>query len=100
MAAATAVRVVVIGDDDDFRRSLVRILTFARYSCLAAASGTQALALLADQDDVAVAICDVEMSGMPGLDVLSELVARIPDIAVVMTSAVDDPDVAARAFEL
>jgi len=100
MAASAAVKVVVIDDDDDFRRSLVRILTYAKYSCVEAASGTQALALLADEHNVAVAMCDIKMSGMSGLDLLSELIARVPDIAVVMTTVVDDPAVAARAFEL
>ena len=46
-----------------------------------------------------VLLLDIRMPGMDGLEVLSRVRAQFPEIKVAMLSAVDEPEVAARALE-
>ena len=43
-------------------------------------------------------LCDIRMPGESGIDLLTELTADFPDVAVVMTTGVDDPHIADVAF--
>jgi DNA-binding NarL/FixJ family response regulator len=52
-----------------------------------AGNGTEALALLEQQPDVELALVDVRMPGLNGLDLLSELKARYPTLPVVVLSS-------------
>ena len=44
-------------------------------------------------------LLDIRMPGMDGLEVLSRVRAQFPDVKVAMLSAVDEPEVAARALD-
>ena len=44
-------------------------------------------------------LCDIKMPGRSGIELLSELTADFPDLAVVMTTGVDDPRIADVAFD-
>ena len=46
-----------------------------------------------------VLLLDIRMPGMDGLEVLGRVRAQFPDVKVAMLSAVDEPEVAARALE-
>jgi DNA-binding NarL/FixJ family response regulator len=93
-------RVLVVDDDDDFRRSTARVLSRHGYSCLEASSGAEARGILDKGVDVDVALCDIMMPGTSGIELLAELAARFPELAIVMTTALDDPRVAEEAFNL
>jgi DNA-binding NarL/FixJ family response regulator len=90
---------LVDDDDDDLRHSTARVLTGHGYSCVEAASGAAALGVLDVHHDVAVVLCDITMPGQSGIDLLSELTADFPDVAVVMTTGFDDPRMAEAAFD-
>jgi DNA-binding NarL/FixJ family response regulator len=97
-AAEAATRILIVDDDDGFRRSTARILAYHGYSCREASSRVEARALLDEEPDVAVALCDVNMPDTSGMALLAELAADFPDLAVVMMTAIDDPHLAEEAF--
>ena len=67
-----------------------------------AASGTEALDRLADeiQPALAAVLSDINMPGMDGLQLLSEIKQRRPDLPVMMVTAYGDDERRRRAAEL
>ncbi len=94
------IKVLIVDDDATFSRSLGRILTNAGYDCVVAENGAEARERLNDDDDVAAVLCDLRMPGESGLDLVATLAADFSEVAVVMTTGVDDPPTAALAFEM
>ncbi|MEY2423259.1 MAG: cyclic di-GMP phosphodiesterase [Acidimicrobiaceae bacterium] len=97
--AAPIVRVLLVDDDDAFRTSLARTLMAHGYECLEAASSAEARVVLSAEQNVVAVLCDIKMPGESGMELLRELTADAPDLAIVMMTGVDDPDVAEVAFE-
>jgi putative two-component system response regulator len=99
-ATPTSTKVLVVDDDEAFRHSTARTLVSHGYSCVEAASNAQARAILDTEQDVAAVLLDIRMPGESGMELLTGLIADFPDLAVVMTTGVDDPRVAGETFEL
>jgi putative two-component system response regulator len=97
--ASQSRRVLIVDDDTTFSRSMCRILVGAGYDCSAVASGAAARQQL-NYGNIAAVLCDITMPGESGLDLLASLAADFPEVAVVMTTGVDDPATAARAYEI
>jgi putative two-component system response regulator len=98
-ATRSLATVLIVDDDEAFRRSTARILASHRYWCLEAGSSGEARDVLDAEQDVAAVLCDIRMPGRSGMDLLAELTADFPDLAVVMTTGSDDPHVAEVAFD-
>jgi sigma-B regulation protein RsbU (phosphoserine phosphatase) len=84
--------VLVIDDDDHVRRAFGRILSTAGYRVSMAASGAQGLEALRESAPSAVLV-DLNMPGLSGLEVLSEMAvkhAEIPVIVISGTGVIDD----------
>jgi DNA-binding NarL/FixJ family response regulator len=64
-----------------------------------AASAVEVRAALSAQQDIDLVILDLQMPGVSGLDLLSELCNTRPDIPVVVLSATEDFRVMQRAIE-
>jgi putative two-component system response regulator len=92
--------VLIVDDDEAFRHSTARTLVHHGYVCVEAASSAQGLVALDAEQDVAAVLCDIKMPGASGMEVLKELTADHPDLAVVMTTGVDDPRIVEAAFDL
>ena len=93
-------KVLLIDDDEDFRRSTARVLATHGYSCVEAASGSDARVVLGAEPDIAAMLCDIRLPDESGIELLGDFVVDFPDITVVMTTAIDDPDVAESASSL
>ena len=91
-------RVLVIDADEVVRASAASALTENGYSCAEASSATEARAVLAGEGDVAAVLCDIAIPGESDAGLVGELVAHFPELAVVATTAADDPTVLASAF--
>ena len=91
-------QVLIVDDDEVFRRSTARILIERGYSCVEAATGGEARVVLETEQNVAAVLCDIKMPGQSGMELLAELIADFPDLAIVMTTGVDDPHIAEAAF--
>jgi diguanylate cyclase (GGDEF)-like protein len=77
--------ILIIDDDPSLRKTLVDILRVKGYETLAAADGTQGLALLRE-NDVKVALVDLGLPDASGIDVLSQVKAERPGTeAIILT---------------
>lgn len=93
--------VLVIDDDESMRLVITRMLEREGYRCLTAAGAIEARVTL-EAENVAVdaVLCDIQMPGESGLDLLRSLVADHPTLAVVMITGLTDPETAALAVEI
>jgi DNA-binding NarL/FixJ family response regulator len=95
-----AAKVLIVDDDAVFRTTTARILDSHGYSSRQASSVAAAEDILDNEPDIDVALCDIMMPDASGLELLAEVSSRFPDVAMVMTTAVDDPEVAEETFQL
>lgn len=86
-----AQRILIIDDDPAILRLVKDKLEGAGYDVFTAASGQQALELIARRGMPHLAIVDVNMPGMNGLQ-FCETVQQFSDLPVVMLSAVDEEE--------
>ena len=95
---ATQERIMVVDDEESIREVVCSMLTLAGYSCTAAASGNEALALLASGEEFELMLSDLMMAEMQGDILLERAKERFPDMPVIMVTAVSDLSVALGAI--
>jgi DNA-binding response OmpR family regulator len=79
-------RILIVDDEPNQRRSLAIGLRLEGFQVLEAQSGQEALQQL-DGTPIDLAIVDLMMPGMNGLDLSRCMRFRHPDVSVVLTSA-------------
>ncbi len=84
-------RILIVDDEKTVRRSLNKCLTMNGFTCAEASSAEEAMATLREKPADLV-ILDVMMPGTPGTTLLPQLKKAFPDTAVVMATAVVEPD--------
>jgi DNA-binding NarL/FixJ family response regulator len=77
-------RLLVVEDHEQLRASLVRFLEAMDYEVLAAADGCDGLRKAREMRPDLL-ICDLNMTGLPCLDLLSTLKAELPETKVIVT---------------
>jgi putative two-component system response regulator len=92
-----APRVLVIDDEESLRVALSRFLRSRGYEVTAVSSAFDALAAL-DRDHCDLALCDVRMPGMTGMELLPVALEKDPELAIVMLTAVNDAPTATEAI--
>jgi len=98
-AAADRRPTLLICDDEEGPRQSLRIVFKSDYRVLVASSGDEAIAF-AKTEKIDVAVLDILMQGMSGVDVLRELKARDAAIEVVMLTAYETLETARQALRL
>ena len=93
----TPARLLVVDDEEPIRTAISRYLRSCGYQVDAAASGNDAMQLLAREKYILM-LCDIRMPGMTGLTLLERATAGDIDLAVVMLSAVNDAATATDAL--
>jgi DNA-binding response OmpR family regulator len=91
-------RLLVVEDEGEMRQLIRRKLTNAGFDVLAAASGAEGLALIAQHGLPHVAIVDINMPGMNGLE-FCERVQQFADLPVIMVTAVSESVTTVAAIE-
>lgn len=79
----SAIRVLVVDDEEDFASALVTRLARRGFSARAAFSGTEALAELASHP-TEVVILDLKMPGMDGIESLQRIRRRYPGVQIIV----------------
>lgn len=92
-------KILIVDDEDGVRNVLRRLLEQKGHKCSLASDSREARKLLKEQD-FELLLCDIIMPGESGLELIEHISEAHPDTAVVMVSAVDDPETAERAIEL
>jgi len=99
MPGSNDLRCVVVDDEPRLRRVLVRLLEGEGFACREAGSGTEALELL-QQEPAPLVISDLRMPQMDGVGLLREVIARWPDTAVIMVTAVAEVESAVACLQI
>ena len=90
-------RVLIVDDDESLRESLELVLAAEGFEVVTAADGPAALGRL-ETSSFDVVLCDVRMPGMDGIELLPQLVRRLPGTTVIMMSAYGTQELAALAM--
>jgi two-component system, sensor histidine kinase and response regulator len=90
---------LLIVDDEDGPRQSLRVIFKDDYNILMAESGVHAIEL-AQNNKIDVAVLDIRMAGMSGIEVLERLKYVNPDIEVVMMTAFETTDTMRQALRL
>jgi two-component system response regulator AtoC len=90
-------RILVVDDDEALRESLALLLAAEGYDVVTAGDGNAALACL--EEPVDVVLCDVRMPGRDGLELLPDLIRRLPGAPVLLMSAYGSGDLAVEALK-
>ncbi len=81
----SALRVLLVEDDDDNRELMAEVLASSGYEVLSAATGQEGLKTLSESS-VDVVVTDVGMPGMGGLEVAKAAKAIAPTVPVVIVT--------------
>jgi len=90
--------ILVVDDEEPVRGLLQRILQEAGYQVVTAANGKEALSLLSGRK-IDVALIDIKMPEMSGIELLRKLKIASPDICPIMVTAVVDMDTAVNVMK-
>ena len=95
---SSSLQILVIDDEPAIRQILTASMTRAGHTVEAAASGREALMRLA-KGDVEVALCDINMPDLTGMEVVREARAAGVDTSFVMMTAYSSVDTAIEAMK-
>ena len=92
-------KVIVIDDSQAVRAQVSLVLTTAGYDVIEAEDGVQGAGAIQANRDASLAICDVNMPNLGGLDMLDLVRAdkAVPDFPVIMLTTEGRPDLIDRA---
>lgn len=91
-------QVLVVDDEEYMRRMLGWQLEAGGYTCALAQDAIEARRRL-KEEPFELVLCDVNLPGESGLDLVRDILTHYPDTAVVMVTGVDSPEVANIALE-
>ncbi len=91
-------RILVIDDERSIRNTLKDILEYEKYEVDLAEDGPKGLEKIKN-GEYDVALCDIKMPGMDGIEVLDKLIEMGADLPVVMISGHGNIDTAVEAIK-
>ena len=93
-------RVLIVDDEEPVREMIARMVTSSdELECETAADAAEARMLLA-REGFSIVICDVNMPGESGMDLTIWIREHHPDVAVLMATGIDDPQLAQSVLEI
>ncbi len=92
-------RLLLVDDEERFRANLVKMLTARGLTVAAAAGGREALELL-QLDPYDVALVDLRMPDMDGLETLAQMKKIAPGLEVIMLTGHASMDAALQIIKL
>ena len=90
---------LLVVDDEDGPRESMRVIFKDEYDLLMAEDGPTAIEL-AKHHDIDVAVLDIRMAGMSGIEVLERLKYVKPDMEAIMMTAFETTDTIRKALRL
>jgi len=89
---------LVVDDVGANREFVVRLLNGAKFKVISGSTGKAALELIVLQDDLPMAIVDMKLPDMSGLDLIVELRKKFPKSYLVVASMYDERSTMDKAF--
>ena len=90
-------RILIVDDDEGLRDSLQLVLSAEGFDVLTAASGDEALVRI-DTTPADIVLCDLRMPGIDGMELLPQLVRKLPTSTIIMMSAFGTEELAIEAM--
>ena len=90
---------LIVDDEPRLRHVLLLLMRAEGFQCVEAANGVEALERL-ERYPITLVLTDMEMPKMTGLELLKQMRARYPDVAVVMITGNSDVETAVGALSL
>jgi DNA-binding NtrC family response regulator len=91
---------VLICDDEENIRETFKLILGDTYNLFLVDSGEQALYTLENNKDIKIALLDIKMPKVSGLDVLKEIKAKFPHLKIIMVTGYRSVETAAEASRL
>ena len=91
--------ILIVDDEQPIRKLLTSFLKNAGYNCWLAENVREAKSILHDQR-IDLLLTDINMPGESGIDLSRYVKQQHPDVAIVIVSAIDNPDDAKEALAL
>lgn len=98
MSLETRGSVILVDDDKDLRRATAQTLELAGFDVQAFGRAREALAAL-PEDFAGVVVSDIRMPEMDGLQLFGEIMARDPDLPVILITGHGDIPMAVQAIQ-
>jgi putative two-component system response regulator len=92
-------KILIVDDEEPIRKLLMRYLGTRNYDCVLASDAVEARSCL-EEEEFDVILCDINMPGESGLDLVRDLRGRNTDLAAVMVTGADEPAIAKTAFDV
>ena len=92
-------RILIVDDEESQRRQLAGFLKKQGFSVTTAESGPEAISLCRDKS-FEIALIDLKMPGMDGIELLRKLKESSPEIQVIMMTAYGSVETAVEAMRL
>jgi DNA-binding NtrC family response regulator len=92
--------VLLVDDEAEFLDPLVKRLKKRSINVRTAPNGEEALKAIQEHEDIDVAVLDIRMPGMDGIETLREIKKRAPLIEVIMLTGHANIEVAVKGMEL
>ena len=92
--------ILIIDDNETIREGLAHTVRSMGHEALVASGGAEGLALFAASSAVDFVISDLKMEGVGGVEVLSELRERAPEIPTMIITAFGTVETAVEAMKL
>ncbi|MGE4094260.1 MAG: sigma-54-dependent transcriptional regulator [Candidatus Binatia bacterium] len=93
-------QILVVDDDDLARKQLERLYRFIGYDVVGVFSAEDALARLAQSDDIDVVITDLRLPGLSGIELTKQIAKQSPDIPVIALTGYADVETAVQVLKL
>jgi len=91
--------VLIVDDEAQVLKLIKQLLEINGYQCTLASNTSQARSCL-KKDTFDLILCDMHMPGETGLDFSRDVLKQQPEAAIVMVTAVDDPDLASTVLQM
>lgn len=98
MSGRTTPRILVVDDEVTTRLSLAELLRLEGYEVQIAASGEEALAILAQEEPFDLMVVDIKMPGIDGLQLTEAVQQRSPDTVIILLTAFGSLETAIQAL--
>jgi two-component system, chemotaxis family, chemotaxis protein CheY len=92
-------KILVIDDSETIRQQVKQALAATGYEIVEAIDGVDGLEKLRERNDLDMALCDVNMPRMNGLDMIAEVQRTGPKIPILMLTTEGQPSLIKRARE-
>jgi two-component system chemotaxis response regulator CheY len=92
-------RILVIDDSETIRQQVKHALAATGYEIIEAIDGVDGLEKLRTRNDIDMALCDVNMPRMNGLDMIAEMQRTGSKIPILMLTTEGQPSLIKRARE-